>query len=74
MQREVARELDELLVAGDEVGLAVDLDQHADPVAGVDVGLDDALARLLAGALGGLGLAAGAQQLDRLLDIAAGLG
>ena len=33
VQREVPRELDELLVAGDEVRLAVDLDQHADPVA-----------------------------------------
>ena len=30
---------DEVVVAGDEVGLAVDLDQHADLAVGVDVGL-----------------------------------
>ena len=57
VQRQVARELDELLVARHEVGLAVDLDQHADLVAGVDVALHDALARLRSGALGRLRLA-----------------
>src|ERR1019366_2495691 len=74
VQRQVAGELDELLVAGDEVGLAVDLHQHADLVAGVDVALDRPLAGLLTGALGGLGLSARAQDLDRLLQFAAGLG
>ena len=40
LDREVPDELLELLVAGDEVGLAVDLDEHADPAAGVDVAAD----------------------------------
>ncbi len=43
VQGHVARELDELLVARDEVGLAVDLHQRADLVVGVDVALDGAL-------------------------------
>ena len=37
LHREVPDELLELVRAGDEVGLAVDLDQHADAAAGVDV-------------------------------------
>ena len=37
MQRDLAGELLEVVVAGDEVGLAVDLDQHADLAVGVDV-------------------------------------
>ncbi len=65
---------DEVLVRGDEVGVAVDLDQHADLRARVDVGLH--------GALGGDALAEvldllallHAQDLDRLLDVAGGLG
>ena len=43
LQRDIAGEGDEVLVLGDEVGLAVDLDQHADLAVGVDVGLDRAL-------------------------------
>src|SRR6185437_3288613 len=74
LQGDVARELDEVLVVGDEVGVAVDLDQHADARAGVDVGLH--------GALGGLALAEildllallHAQDLDRPVDVALGLG
>src|SRR5579884_3515985 len=74
VQREVADELDEPLGARDEVGLAVDLDQHADPVAGVDVALHHALGRRRAGPLGGLGLPAGAEDLDRALGVAVRLG
>ena len=48
VQRDVARERDEVVVAGDEVGVAVDLDQHAGLAVGVDVGLDRALGRLAA--------------------------
>ena len=39
VQRDVARELQEVVVARDEVGLAVDLDEHADLAVGVDVAL-----------------------------------
>src|SRR5207253_971317 len=74
VQGEVPRELDEVLVAGHEVRLAVNLDQHADLVAGVDVALDGALAGLRAGALGRLRLAAGAQDLDGPLHVPGGLG
>ena len=45
MDRDVVRELAEVVVEGDEVGLAVDLEEDADLAAGVDVGLDEALAR-----------------------------
>ena len=42
MQRDVLGERGEVVVAGDEVGLAVDLDEHADPAVGVDVVGDQA--------------------------------
>src|ERR1700722_148417 len=45
LHRDVARETDEVLVGGDEVGVAVDLDQHPDLGAGVHVGLYGALGR-----------------------------
>src|SRR3712207_7387968 len=48
---DVARERDEVLVAGHEVGVAVDLDEHTGAAVGVDVGLDGALARLAASQL-----------------------
>ena len=70
---EVAHELLEVLGAGHEVGLAVDLDQHADAAAGVDVGGDEPLACLAAGLLGGRCLVPLAQQDDGLLEVAAGL-
>ena len=54
MQRDVAREGDEVVVAGDEVGVAVDLDEHADLAVRVDVGLDGALGGLAAADLGAL--------------------
>ena len=73
VDRDLAGELLEVVVAGDEVGLALDLDQHADLAAGVDVGGDDALARCLARALRGRGLALDSQELDRLVGVAIGL-
>ena len=51
LDRQVLDELLELLGAGDEVGLAVDLDEHADPAAGVDVAADEALADVAVGPL-----------------------
>ncbi len=70
---EIADEPLELVGAGDEVRLAVDLDQHADPAAGVDVARDEALAGLPAGLLGGGGEALLAQGGDGLLDVAVGV-
>ena len=71
---EVADELLELVGARDEVGLAVDLDEHADAAAGVDVARDQALAGVAAGLLGGRGQALLAQERDRLVEVAVGLG
>src|SRR5688572_8308095 len=45
VERDVPRERDEVVVARDEVGLAVDLDEHTDLGVRVDVGLDRALGR-----------------------------
>src|SRR5215217_2452085 len=70
VQREVAREADEVVVAGDEVRLAVDLHQHADLAVRVDVGLNGALGGLALAALLRLGGALHPQRLDRLLDVA----
>src|SRR5439155_21298 len=70
LDRQVADELLELLVAGHEVAFAVDLDQHPDAAARVDVAADEALAGLPAGALGGSRLAAFAQNADGLLHVA----
>ncbi len=66
-------ELLELLGPGDEVGLAVDLDEDADPATGVDVALNEPLAGFPPGPLGRLGLAAGAEQRHRRLHVATGL-
>ena len=74
VQRDVAGERDEVLVAGDEVGVAVDLDEHAGLAVGVDVGLDRALGGLAAAHLERLVAEADAQQLDGGVDVAAGLG
>ena len=60
-------------VAGDEVRVAVDLDEHADLGVGVDVGLDGALGGLATAELERLVAEAHAQQLDGLLDVAVGL-
>src|SRR6266550_1201808 len=74
LHRHVAREGDEVLVLGHEVGVAVDLHENPDLGAGVDVGLHRPLGcRALAEVLDLLSLLY-AQDLDRLLDVAAGLG
>ncbi len=73
LDREVAHQLLELVGARDEVGLAVDLDQHADAAAGVDVAGDEALAGVATGLLGGRRQALLAQQRDGLLEVAVGL-
>src|SRR4051795_8081809 len=74
VQRDVARERDEVVVAGDEVGVAVDLDQHADLAVAVDVGRDRALGGLAVADLQRLVAEANAQQLDGGVEVAAGLG
>src|SRR6185503_2203103 len=61
----------ELLVLGDEIGLAVDLDDRA--LAVVDGDPDQALGRGTAGFLGGGGEPLGAEPVDRGLHLAAGL-
>jgi hypothetical protein len=71
---DVAHQLLELLGAGYEVGLAVDLDEHADLAVGVDVGADGPLGGDAAGLLGGGGEALLAQEVDRGLHVAVGLG
>src|SRR5207253_245779 len=63
----------ELLVASDEVGLALDFDHGPDLVVGVDVGGDNALVGAATFALGGGGLPLHPQQLDRPVDVAVGL-
>ena len=70
---DVAHQRLELVGAGHEVGLAVDLDQHADLAAGVDVGADHALGGDAAGLLGGARQALLAQVVDGLLHVALGL-
>src|SRR5215207_4230583 len=74
VQGDVPGERDEVGGAGHEVGLAVDLDQHADLRVGVDVALDRPLGGHPLAALGGLRLALDPQDLDGLVDVAAGLG
>ena len=70
MQRDIVREVQELLGAGDEVRLAVQLDEHADAPAGVDIGLDHALAGRAVGALRGGGDALLAQQRAGAIEVA----
>src|SRR5437764_1289420 len=74
LHRHIARERDEVLVLGDEVGVAVDLHENPHVGARVDVGLHGPLGcRALAEILNLLSLLY-AQDLDRLIDVAAGLG
>src|ERR1019366_1802363 len=71
---DLAREGDEVLVLGHEVGVAVDLDQHPHLGSGVHICLNRPLrGRALAEILDLLPLL-DAQDLDRLLDVALGLG
>ena len=74
MHRQLLGQALEVVGARHEVGLAVDLDQHADLAAHVDVVADDPFLGGAAGALGGRGHALLAQDLDRLVEVAAGLG
>ncbi len=62
----------EVVVAGDEVGLRIDLDDHADKI--LDGDPDEPVGRDPAALLGGLGEALLAQPVDRGLDVAVGLG
>src|SRR5918992_1346500 len=73
VQGDVARERDEVVVAGHEVGVAVDLDEDADLAARVDVGLHGALGGLAAADLQRLVAEAHAQELDGRVDVAVGL-
>src|SRR4051812_3801605 len=73
VQRDVASKRDEVVVARDEVGVAIDLDEHADLAVGVDVGLDRALGGLTAGELGGARDALLAQPGNGGVDVAPGL-
>jgi len=70
---DLARQLPERLVAGHEVGLAVELDQHPDLVVVVDVAQHDALRGGAARALLGLGDPFLAKDLGRLVHVAGGL-
>src|SRR5436309_1852968 len=74
VQSKVTHELDEAVGAGHEVSLAVDLHQDADLVAGMDVALDGALARLRSGPFGRSGLPAGAQDVHGTLEVSVRLG
>jgi hypothetical protein len=74
VQRDVLHEILEPVRLGDEVGLAVDLEQDADLAAGVDVAVHHAFGRRAAGLLGGLRDALGAEPVDRLLGVPAVLG
>ena len=69
---DLAHHVLELLVAGDEVGLRVDLDDRPRVVLGGDA--DQALGGDAAGLVGGLRQSLLAQPVDRALDVALGLG
>src|SRR5215212_5938445 len=73
VHRDLAREVDELLVTGHEVGLAIDLHQRADLPVEVRVVRHGSLRGLALTALGRLGLTPDPQQLERLVVVAAGL-
>src|SRR3954451_19346412 len=74
VHRDVTREVLEVVVAGDEVRVAVDLDEHADLAVGVDVGGDRALGGLTAAELERLVAEPHAQVLDCGVEIAVVLG
>jgi hypothetical protein len=62
------------LVAGDEIGFAVDFHQDAGPGAGLDVLGDDAFLGCAGGFFGGGGLPFLAQEVHGGLDVALGFG
>src|SRR5919204_219073 len=72
-QHDLLGEGDEVVVLGHEVGVAVDLDEHADLAVGVDVALDGALAGLTARELADLAPHLDAQDLDGAIDVPFGL-
>src|SRR5215218_5843849 len=72
LHREVLDELLELVGPRDEVRLAVDLDEHAEAAARVDVAAHEALARLAAGLLLRGGKTLLAQRGHSLVDVAVG--
>ncbi len=69
---DVADDRLELLVAGDEIGLGIDLDDGA--LGALDGDADQAFGGDAAGLLGGLGETAGAQPVDGGFHVAVGLG
>ncbi len=73
VHRDIAGQVGELRVARDEVGLAVDFDEHADLAAGVDVAGDEAFVGRPLGLLRGLRRTALDQQRLGLLEVAGGL-
>src|SRR5215218_2549200 len=78
VQGDLVGESLELVGLGDEVGLAVELDEHAElggqvRVRGVQVGVDDALGGAVAGPLLDAGLAGLAQDLLGPLEVAVGV-
>ena len=72
MHGDVAEQLLEVRGAGDEVGLAVELEQDADLAAGVDVGSDCALVGGAGGLLGGRCHAALAEDDEGFFHVALG--
>ena len=70
--RDVAHEVLEQLVLGDEIGLGIDLDDRA--ALALDDDADEALGGGAAGLLRGRGKALGAQPVDRGFHLAIGLG
>ena len=70
VQRDVPGEGDEVVVLGHEVGVAVDLDEHADLAVGVDVALDGALGGLAVGELAELVAHLDPEDLGGLVDVA----
>src|SRR6476659_129783 len=70
LHRDVVRERLEGIGAGDEVGLAVDFDDHTYAPAGVDVRLDEALGRLAVRLVLGAGDPLLAQERGGTLDVA----
>src|SRR5215211_228887 len=73
VDRHLARELLEVLVARDEVRLALDLHDRALSPVGMDVGGDDPIGGAATAALGGRGGALLAENVDRLLGVSLGL-
>ena len=72
MHGDVVGELDESVGAGDEIGFAIDFDEHTDFSAGVDVASNETFGGFARGFFRGSGLALFAQHADGFLDVAVG--